>query len=46
MTQWIAVNRDFFGPDVTGWGSPGGASPRFTSQKDHPAVAEWPAKAS
>lgn len=42
MTQWIGVNRDFFGPEITGWGSPGGASPRYTSDKDHPLVTAWP----
>ncbi|WP_342358992.1 ferredoxin [Terrarubrum flagellatum] len=38
--EWLEINRDFFGPDVTGWGSPGGASPRFTTNCDHPVVAQ------
>ena len=37
-TAFIAVNAEFFGPAVTGWGAPGGASPRFTTALDHPRV--------
>ena len=39
------INAEFFGPEVTGWGRPGGASPAYVTDKDHPAVAEWPASA-
>lgn len=35
---FIAANREFFGPDVTGWGEPGGAGPDFVSTKDHPLI--------
>ncbi len=31
------ANAEFFGPDVTGWGSPGGAAGHVT-QLDHPLV--------
>jgi NAD-dependent dihydropyrimidine dehydrogenase PreA subunit len=40
--EFVEVNATFFGPDVTGWGTPGGASPRFTTALDHPTVQEWP----
>jgi NAD-dependent dihydropyrimidine dehydrogenase PreA subunit len=42
LTSWIAVNRDFFGPEVTGWGRPGGADARHQTSLDHPTVAQWP----
>ena len=42
LAPFLAVNAEFFGPTVTGWGSPGGAGPRHTSDKDHPLVAGWP----
>jgi NAD-dependent dihydropyrimidine dehydrogenase PreA subunit len=42
LQAWIAINRDFFGPDVTGWGKPGGADERHRTTLDHPAVAQWP----
>jgi NAD-dependent dihydropyrimidine dehydrogenase PreA subunit len=38
--QFATINAEFFGPAVTGWGSAGGAGPRFTTTLDHPAVAE------
>ena len=37
--QFAVINAEFFGPAVTGWGSAGGAGPRFTTTLDHPAVA-------
>ncbi|MCR4268124.1 ferredoxin family protein [Nitratireductor sp. ZSWI3] len=37
--EFVAVNRDFFGADVTGWGSPGGWTAAHTTDLDHPAVA-------
>jgi ferredoxin len=40
--QFAAINAEFFGPGVTGWGRPGGASPQYTTDKDHPAVADRP----
>ena len=42
LKSWIAVNREFFSPAVTGWGTPGGADPKHTTALDHPAVAAWP----
>ena len=38
-----AINAEFFGPDVTGWGSPGGAAPKFATDRDHPTVAGYAA---
>ena len=40
--RFLAVNAEFFGPMVTGWGAPGGADPRHTTTEDHPLVATWP----
>jgi ferredoxin len=37
-----AVNAEFFGPAVTGWGAPGGAGPDFVTTRDHPLVAAAP----
>jgi NAD-dependent dihydropyrimidine dehydrogenase PreA subunit len=37
--QFATINAEFFGPAVTGWGSAGGAGPRFTTTLDHPALA-------
>jgi Fe-S-cluster-containing hydrogenase component 2 len=45
-SRYLAVNDEFFGPSVTGWGSPGGASPQFTAAIDHPVVAAHPAAAT
>jgi ferredoxin len=44
LKPWIDVNRDFFGPDVTGWGRPGGADAKYTTTCDHPTVVDWPRK--
>ena len=43
LQPYIAINAEFFGDAVTAWGSPGGAGPRFTTDKDHPQVASLPA---
>jgi hypothetical protein len=40
--RFLAVNAEFFGPEVTGWGSPNGADARHTTDRDHPLVAAWP----
>jgi ferredoxin len=40
--DYLGANRDFFGEEVTGWGSPGGLSDTFRSEVDHPLVAEHP----
>ena len=42
LHQFLAINSEFFGPSVTGWGSPRGADAKFTTDKDHPVVASWP----
>ncbi len=39
--MFIAVNGDFFGPAVTGLGSPGGWD-RKAIDKDHPLVERFP----
>ena len=44
LEPWLAINREFFGPEVTGWGRPNGADQRYTTDKDHPVVARWPAR--
>lgn len=38
---WIAVNAEFFGPQVSGLGSPGGADGR-PAGLDHPQVSALP----
>ena len=40
---FAAVNAEFFGDAVTGWGRPGGLEPEFRTDKDHPVVATWDA---
>jgi len=42
-TAFAAANAEFFGPQVTGWGAPGGADSRHVSDRDHPLVAAAPA---
>lgn len=42
MKHFEAINADFFGDAVTGWGSPGGWDAAHTTRLDHPAVAAWP----
>lgn len=37
--HYIAVNRDFFGPEVTNMGSPGGWEKSRSTALDHPVVA-------
>ncbi len=39
--DFTAVNAEFFGDDVTGWGEPGGLDPEFRTEQDHPVVARW-----
>ena len=45
-TTYVDINREFFGPDVTGWGAPGGAGPAYVTALDHPAVAALARRAS
>lgn len=42
LTGFIRINREFFASDVTGLGSPGGASSLGPSERDHPLVAAAP----
>jgi NAD-dependent dihydropyrimidine dehydrogenase PreA subunit len=46
LKPFIAVNREFFGPDVTDWGSPRGADRRYTTSMDHPVVTAWPPRSA
>jgi len=40
--EFLRVNAEFFGPEVTDWGSPGGADLKHTTTLDHPVVASHP----
>ncbi len=40
------IEREFFGPDVSGFGSPGGAVTVDAAGVDHPVVAQLPAAAA
>lgn len=42
LAPFLAINREFFEPQVSGLGSPGGASGLGASTCDHPVVAAWP----
>jgi NAD-dependent dihydropyrimidine dehydrogenase PreA subunit len=42
---FTAANAEFFGPEVTGWGAPGGVSAGFVTTKDHPLIAAHPPRA-
>ena len=44
LHPYIAINSEFFGDAGTGWGSPGGAGPRYTTDRDHPQVASFPVR--
>jgi ferredoxin len=44
--SYLKINVEFFSPAVTGWGSPQGAGARYTTDKDHPAVAARPKAAA
>ena len=39
QTHFIAINREFFGPDVSGLGSPGGAEGAGHARCDHPRIS-------
>ena len=41
---FIAANAEFFGASVTGWGMPGGVTPKYVSPLDVPLVRDHPAK--
>jgi NAD-dependent dihydropyrimidine dehydrogenase PreA subunit len=40
---FIAANAEFFGPAVTGWGTPGGADAAHVSKLDVPLVRDYAA---
>jgi NAD-dependent dihydropyrimidine dehydrogenase PreA subunit len=42
--SFVAVNQEFFGPAVTGWGEPGGAMEKGPTTLDHPDVAAHPSQ--
>jgi NAD-dependent dihydropyrimidine dehydrogenase PreA subunit len=43
--SFLAINKEFFEPQVSGLGSPGGACDVPKGVCDHPVVAAWPVKA-
>jgi NAD-dependent dihydropyrimidine dehydrogenase PreA subunit len=45
MMGWLEVNRAYFGPEVTGLGSPGGADAKTVTALDHPVVLARPRRA-
>jgi NAD-dependent dihydropyrimidine dehydrogenase PreA subunit len=45
LGHWVAINREFFAPEVSGLGSPGGAEGRRIAC-DHPAVLAMEAAAA
>ncbi len=44
FAPFLAINREFFEPQVSGLGSPGGAADAPRRVCDHPAVVAWPAQ--
>ncbi|MGI9332664.1 MAG: ferredoxin [Gammaproteobacteria bacterium] len=42
--RFTHINREFFGPEVTGWGAPGGLTQEFRTGRDHPQVAAMPSQ--
>ncbi|MDE0307994.1 MAG: ferredoxin family protein [Albidovulum sp.] len=42
-SEYLAINRDFFGEDATGWGAPGGYDEEeFATEIDDPRIATLP----
>ena len=41
--EFLAINREFFGDEVSGLGDPGGAATVGAVDVDHPKVANWEA---
>ena len=39
--RYLAINAEFFGDAVTGWGAPGGASEKYRTDLDHAEVAAF-----
>ena len=46
LAVYTEVNRDVFGPGVTGWGSPLGWDADYTTDLDHPLVVADPKRAT
>ena len=44
LAPFLAINREFFEPQVSGLGAPGGAADVKPVACDHPVVAAWPAQ--
>ena len=42
QVQFLAINKEFFEPQVSGLGAPGGACDVARPVCDHPVVAAWP----
>lgn len=42
LRHFILINHEFFGPDVSGLGTPGGASDVGPTPLDHPTIATHP----
>ena len=42
LLPFLAINREFFEPQVSGLGSPGGAADVGAVTCDHPDVVAWP----
>jgi hypothetical protein len=40
-TVFTPINAEFFNPETSGLGSPGGAAQVGAVDKDHPKVTEW-----
>jgi len=43
---FLTANAEFFGENVTGWGSPGGTDPEHVSKLDSPLVRDFAVKKS
>lgn len=43
--QFIMINREFFGPEVSNLGSPGGWDKSLSTTIDHPLVSAFPRNA-
>ncbi len=41
--EFTRINAEFFGESVTGWGEPGGLTPEYRTELDHPEVSCRPA---
>ena len=44
LSEYLTINRDFFGPTVSGLDSPEGAADVGPQAVDHPEVARYPSR--